>query len=650
MTRHDGPIQSEYAGQVIENLDIYAEGTAAVSIQHDGVVLRNVRIHHSDGVGVSVIGADGVRIENSEIINAGAPASGPETDTGQNNIDVDRGTNLTVTGTTLREGSSGIYLLNSPGAALSGIEGYDFHGPFPRGQLVQFDKSPDSTLDTFYVKNNPDVAWTEDNISVYQSANVTISNGVIDGNNSPSGVGVMFEEGSTGGRVSHVDAIHMGNGAFSTYTDDVSFDHTRSIDNIATDQGRGAPLSNALIWNTSGEGVSVTNSSYENAGNPTNILWGEVAATVADVTEADIAPQAHWTNGFAWNGDTPIVTIPEPVDPAPVLPVPDPVEVPPVVTVPDPIETPPTVPVDSIALTRHDGPIQSEYAGQVIENLDIYAEGTAAVSIQHDGVVLRNVRIHHSDGVGVSVIGADGVRIENSEIINAGAPASGPETDTGQNNIDVDRGTNLTVIDTTLREGSSGIYLLNSPGAALSGIEGYDFHGPFPRGQLVQFDKSPDSTLDTFYVKNDAATSWTEDNISVYQSANVTISNGVIDGNNSPSGVGVMFEEGSTGGRVSHVDAIHMGNGAFSTYTDDVSFDFTRSFDNIATDQGRGAPLSNALIWNTSGEGVSVTNSSYENAGNPTNILWGEVAATVADATEADITPQAHLINEFAWS
>ncbi|TXP93476.1 hemolysin, partial [Escherichia coli] len=155
-----------------------------------------------DGVGVSVIGADGVRIENSEIINAGAPASGPETDTGQNNIDVDRGTNLTVTGTTLREGSSGIYLLNSPGAALSGIEGYDFHGPFPRGQLVQFDKSPDSTLDTFYVKNNPDVAWTEDNISVYQSANVTISNGVIDGNNSPSGVGVMFEEGSTGGRVS----------------------------------------------------------------------------------------------------------------------------------------------------------------------------------------------------------------------------------------------------------------------------------------------------------------------------------------------------------------------------------------------------------------------------------------------------------------
>jgi hypothetical protein len=37
----------------------------------------------------------------------------------------------------------------------------------------------------------------------------TITNGVIDGNNSPSGAGVMFEGNSQGGHVQNVDVIHM---------------------------------------------------------------------------------------------------------------------------------------------------------------------------------------------------------------------------------------------------------------------------------------------------------------------------------------------------------------------------------------------------------------------------------------------------------
>ena len=55
---------------------------------------------------------------------------------------------------------------------------------------------------------------------MWRSAHVRISNGLIDGNNSPTGVGLIFENDdahSLGGVIENVDAIHMGNGCFSGY-------------------------------------------------------------------------------------------------------------------------------------------------------------------------------------------------------------------------------------------------------------------------------------------------------------------------------------------------------------------------------------------------------------------------------------------------
>jgi hypothetical protein len=69
-----------------------------------------------------------------------------------------------------------------------------------------------------------------------------------------------------------------------------------------------------------------------------------------------------------------------------------------------------------------------------------------------------------------------------------------------------------------------------------------EFHGPFPGGQLVQFYQSPNGSLSDFAVTNDASHSHVEDNVSIIDSQNVSITNGVIDGNNSPSGAGVMFQ------------------------------------------------------------------------------------------------------------
>ncbi|OAP40009.1 hypothetical protein AU381_10745 [Sinorhizobium glycinis] len=287
----------------------------------------------------------------------------------------------------------------------------------------------------------------------------------------------------------------------------------------------------------------------------------------------------------------------------------------------------------------------------MIENLDIYVTNGDAVTITHDNVILRNVRIHHVNGDGVSVSGATGVTIENTEVINADPPAGiAPETSPNINNIIAENSPNLTVHNTTVREGSTGIYLLNSPGADLSHVDGYDFHGPFPRGQFVQFNNSGNSSLTDFYAFNDPANSHPEDIVSVYASPNTTISNGVIDGNNSQTGVGVMFENGSTGGSVLNVDAIHQANGAFSSYASDVTFDDTRSFDGINADQGRGLPSSNGLIWNVSSGGVSILNSTYTDPGNPNNIVWDRSKAVVADVQEdPTATPMAHIDNQFAW-
>jgi hypothetical protein len=304
-----------------------------------------------------------------------------------------------------------------------------------------------------------------------------------------------------------------------------------------------------------------------------------------------------------------------------------------------------------VNLTHSTTAIHSSYDGQVIENLDLYVDHGDAVTITNDNVTLRDCRIHYADGTGVQVSGANHVTIENCEIIDTSPPSGNLQGTSENNNINVESSPNLTVHNVTLRDGSTGIYLLNSPDANISHVDGYDFHGPYPRGQFVQFDKSGDSTLTDFYVLDNAATSSPEDNVSVYASPNTIISNGVIDGNNSRTGVAVMFENGSTGGRVDNVDAIHQADGAFSSYNSDVIFNDTRSFDNIATDQGHGLPASNALIWNVSAPGVSITNSTYTNPANPDNIVWDVSKAVVADVHEdPTATPMAHIVNHYAWS
>lgn len=304
MLAPSGPVTATRDGQVIELLAIVSTGGAAIDVNgFSGVTIRNVSIKHSGGPGIDFSSSDDLLIENVSVEHTGAPASGPNDSSDLNDINGYQSARVHITNARLTRGSSGIYLVESPTSHLSFIEGHDFRGPFPRGQLVQWDKSNDGVLEDFSVVNTSD-SWTEDNVNVYKSTGLQIRRGLVDGNNSPSGVGVIFDGDTSTGVVEDVDAVHMGNGCFSNYAgaDGNVFRRTRCRDNICTDQGRGLPSSNALMWsgNPALSAVRIEQSTYFAACNAGNIVWPDSSFAVADVTKADFTPRAPLALSFCW--------------------------------------------------------------------------------------------------------------------------------------------------------------------------------------------------------------------------------------------------------------------------------------------------------------------------------------------------------------
>jgi pectate lyase len=306
-----------------------------------------------------------------------------------------------------------------------------------------------------------------------------------------------------------------------------------------------------------------------------------------------------------------------------------------------------------VKLTKTTSPIKTSYVGQVIEGLDVWVENGNAIQINHDNVIVRNVRVHHKTGDGINVTDAKGVKIDHVEIINMDPPRGfNGESDTSIINIEGFNASNLTITNTTVRDGASGIYIQQSPNVVVDHVDGYNFHGGFPRGQFVQFGFSDGSRLTNFYTKSDLYNSRTEDNINVYHSNNVTIENGVVDGNNSPSGVGVLFEGDSGGGIVRNVDVVRQSNGGFSSYSANVDFFDVRVFDGYNTDIGRGKAMSNGLSFAVTASGVGYDDATYTRPANPNNIFWGSEPAEFLDITAAPnamVMDFRSYINEWNW-
>ena len=221
-------------GEVIENVVIYGEpgddtgaNDYAVKIVGEDITLRNVVIYHAaNAMGIYVWEAHNLTLENVQVIAYGndwgaaaCPTRKPFSGYDCTNIKVYNSDGLKMTNIYTDSGSRGISIVNSPGAALSGIVNMNVRGPFPAGQCVQIGKSDGSTLDNFYCHNDLDIAWPEDSISIYRSSDVPVTNGVVEGSNAPTGICLMFEGSATGvsnGRIENVEARYC-QGCFSGY-------------------------------------------------------------------------------------------------------------------------------------------------------------------------------------------------------------------------------------------------------------------------------------------------------------------------------------------------------------------------------------------------------------------------------------------------
>jgi hypothetical protein len=315
-----GPVTASFDGQVIESLRI--TGAPCVTVNGRAhVIVRNIECHHSGGVGIAVMGgAHGTRVENVNVIYDGAPPSGPNPNWTHYNILCQDSNDVTITYARLKRGSSGMWSGNCQRVHARFLEGYDFRGPFPRGQLFQVDHSHDAILEDFYALNPINSAWTEDNVNVWRSSRAIIRRGLLDGNNSPSGLGVIIEHDddlSITALVEDVDTIRMGNGSFSAaHARDVTFRRVRARENICGDLGgRGASLSNSLTFASYQNQLSYAIRYYAAewwASCNGNIAWDLNTMQVHEFAQANYAQRSPLHIFFAWEVGSPSPLAPPP--------------------------------------------------------------------------------------------------------------------------------------------------------------------------------------------------------------------------------------------------------------------------------------------------------------------------------------------------
>jgi hypothetical protein len=277
-----GPVTSQADGQIIENLDIDARLENGIAVAHQSVTVRNCRIRHAGRHGVDAKNAPGLVLQDLEIDHVGAPASGVGPNPNCNNVNMQNCPSAVITRVKASRGSSNIYAENSDSAHMSFLELQDARGPPPRGQNVQFNRSPNSILEDFTAENGP-TSWTEDNVSVFRSDHCIVRRGLVSYNNSPTGDGIMIE-GSFDCLVEDVDALQQGNGAFAAVPEGevggggCTFLRCRTRQSYnAPRDGRAAPSSNGLsIYALISEGArkhTVTDCRYYALANPNNLIW-----------------------------------------------------------------------------------------------------------------------------------------------------------------------------------------------------------------------------------------------------------------------------------------------------------------------------------------------------------------------------------------
>lgn len=263
-------------GQIIENLEISGEEEPALEVQGlRDVVIRRCRLLHRGGPGLVLYNCRNLQLEQVEIFHLGAPLRGPHPQEQCNLVAWDCH-QLDLRYLRVFWGSSGLFFTDCSDLNLQHLEGFDFRGPYPRGQLFQFNRVRRARVQHFFALNPPETSHPEDIVSVYESQHVQLLDGLLVGNNAPTGAGVMFEKSSQG-RVVRVDTWHMSNGCFSAFpAHQVQFIQVRAARNHCGDQGRGFPHSGGLAFASSPESreIRVQGAVYDQLCNPSLLHWG----------------------------------------------------------------------------------------------------------------------------------------------------------------------------------------------------------------------------------------------------------------------------------------------------------------------------------------------------------------------------------------
>jgi hypothetical protein len=295
MLTPSGPVVATANNQVISGLAITATGTAN-AVEANGfsdVVITGCLIHHEDGRGIKFDHADRIKIQNCNVIKTNAPPHGanPVADSnsieGSNSLSPLIGGWSPTLGNRVENGASGVYLVACVAPIVEYLEGHNMRGPFPRGQLVQFNAcTGGGRIANFSNVNSLTVAWTEDNINIFDSPYVAISQGLLDGNNSPSGDGIMIEGAlSIGCTVDGVDVVHWGNGALAAYNGAVGATFTNTRAGLwHADGGRGPASSGGLTY-ASGGGAGLTSFDVTNIYDATTRAphaWDRATMSVID--------------------------------------------------------------------------------------------------------------------------------------------------------------------------------------------------------------------------------------------------------------------------------------------------------------------------------------------------------------------------------
>ena len=161
--------------QVVQNVRITStDGDAIHCVGYSNIKISNVVILYDGGNGIFLNGCNGAAISNVNILFTGASASGPNSNTERNCIEAYNSNNLIVSNILATNCSSGVYTVHSDAPNISFIKCVNMRGPYPRGQCVQFNQSNNCSLSDFYSYNDLNVAWTSDNVSVFQSWNCSI--------------------------------------------------------------------------------------------------------------------------------------------------------------------------------------------------------------------------------------------------------------------------------------------------------------------------------------------------------------------------------------------------------------------------------------------------------------------------------------------